>query len=75
MGLSDGALLWMIEEARDAVGLGFNPATVEQTQADPLDVLHDDDLFGGVLQPLIEPTIGPLAGVLPSSATSRRTQD
>ena len=59
MGLSDGALLWMIEEARDAARLGFNPATVAQTGADPLDVLHDDDLVGGVLQPLIEPTIGP----------------
>ena len=59
MGLSDGALLWMIEEAREAVGLGFNPATVEQAQADPLDVLHEDDLIGGVLQPLIEPTIRP----------------
>jgi hypothetical protein len=59
MGLSDGALLWMIDEARDAARLGFNPTTVEQIAADPLDVLHDDDLVGGVLQPLIEPTIGP----------------
>ena len=75
MGLSDGALLWMIEEARDAVGLGFNPATVEQTQADPLDILHDDDLIGGVLQPLIDAIHPAVAGDIPSSATTRRTQD
>jgi hypothetical protein len=59
MGLSDGALQWMIDEARDAVGLGFNATTVQQVHADPLDVLHDDDRIGGLLQPLIQPAVRP----------------
>jgi T6SS, Phospholipase effector Tle1-like, catalytic domain len=60
MGLSDSALLWMIEEARDAVRLGFNKVTVEQIKPDPVDVLHDDDRgVVGVLEPLVDPLLKP----------------
>jgi uncharacterized protein (DUF2235 family) len=58
-GLSDDALLWMVEEARGTVGLGFNPSTVEQIHPDPLDVLHDDDAVGGALRQLVEAMVGP----------------
>ncbi|PVB61237.1 DUF2235 domain-containing protein [Labrenzia sp. 011] len=40
MGLSDGALKWMIEEAA-ACGLAFREAAVAQIDPDPRDVLHD----------------------------------
>lgn len=45
-GLSDGALLWMIEEA-GALGLGFNPDMVRQVAPNPQGVLHDSytDMF------------------------------
>lgn len=39
-GLSDGALTWMIEEARQC-GLNFNPAMLEQIKPDYRGVLHD----------------------------------
>jgi hypothetical protein len=39
-GLSDGALAWMIEEARQC-GLAFNRSMLEQIKPDHLDVLHD----------------------------------
>ena len=64
MGLSDGALRWMIDEARAAVGLGFHPSAMAQIKADPLDVLHDDESVGGLLQPLVEPTVRPWLEVL-----------
>jgi hypothetical protein len=59
-GLSDSALLWMIEEARDAVKLGFHKTTVDQIRPDPLDVLHDDDRgVLGLLEPLVDPVVKP----------------
>jgi hypothetical protein len=39
-GLSDGALAWMVEEAR-ACQLAFNDAMVEQVEPSHLDVLHE----------------------------------
>ena len=39
-GLSDGALAWMIEEARQQ-GLAFDDGMVEQVRASHLDVLHE----------------------------------
>jgi hypothetical protein len=59
-GLSDGALVWMIDEARAAVNLGFQKTTVDQIQPDPLDVLHDDDRgVVGLLEPLVDPALKP----------------
>jgi uncharacterized protein (DUF2235 family) len=40
IGLSDGALKWMIEES-SALGLAFKPGSIEQIQADPRGVRHD----------------------------------
>ncbi|MGI9002528.1 MAG: DUF2235 domain-containing protein [Pseudonocardia sp.] len=40
-GLSDGALLWMIDEARACTGLSFRKEMLEQVHPDPCDVLHD----------------------------------
>jgi uncharacterized protein (DUF2235 family) len=61
-GLSDGALRWMIDEARTAVHLGFCKTTVEdQIKPDPLDILHDDDRgVVGVLEPLVDPSLKPI---------------
>ncbi|MGH4016407.1 MAG: phospholipase effector Tle1 domain-containing protein [Pseudonocardiaceae bacterium] len=64
-GLSDGPLLWMIEEAHDAVGLVFHQAMVDQIRPDPLGVLHDDnrDVLGAfalLYGPLIEHFLEPL---------------
>jgi hypothetical protein len=61
-GLSDGALRWMIDEARDAVKLGFHKTTVEdQIEPNPLDVIHDDDRgVVGVLEPLVDPALKPM---------------
>jgi hypothetical protein len=56
MGLSDAALLWMIDEARQTVGLGFQKSTVEQIRPDPFDVLHDD-AFPGPLRSVVEPVV------------------
>jgi uncharacterized protein (DUF2235 family) len=63
-GLSDGALLWMVEEARATVGLGFNPSTVEQIRPDPFDVLHDDNSLAGPFRPVVDPVVGPWLEVL-----------
>jgi uncharacterized protein (DUF2235 family) len=41
-GLSDGALLWMIEEARNCTDLEFRKEMLDQIRPDPCDVLHDD---------------------------------
>lgn len=41
-GLSDGALQWMIDQAREAVGLGFHETTLRQIRPDPVDILHND---------------------------------
>ncbi len=40
-GLSDAALLWMIEEARACTGLSFRKEMLDQIRPDPADVLHD----------------------------------
>jgi uncharacterized protein (DUF2235 family) len=54
-GLSDGALRWMIDEARAAVNLGFHKTMVDQIRPNPLDVLHDDDRgVVGFLEPLTD---------------------
>ena len=44
--LSDGALAWMIDEAR-ALGIGFEPDMVAQVKPNPLGVLHESwvDVF------------------------------
>ncbi|WP_433498970.1 DUF2235 domain-containing protein [Sphaerimonospora sp. CA-214678] len=61
-GLSDCALRWMIDEAREAVDLGFHKKVVEdQIKPDPLDVLHDDDRGAlGAFEPLLYPSIKPV---------------
>ena len=41
-GLSDGALQWMIDEARGCTGLAFRPHMLQQVRPDACDVLHDD---------------------------------
>jgi uncharacterized protein (DUF2235 family) len=64
MGLSDGALLWMVDEARATVGLGFNSSTVEQIRPDALDVLHDDDVIAGPFQPVVGPLVAPALEIL-----------
>lgn len=45
-GLSDGALKWMMDEAK-ALGLGIDPNMEEQVKPDPQDVLHESyiDMF------------------------------
>jgi hypothetical protein len=64
-GLSDGALRWMIDEARDTIHLGFHKGTVEdQISPDPLDILHDDDRgMVGLLEPVVDPALKPLMEV------------
>jgi hypothetical protein len=61
-GLSDGALRWMIDEARDAVKIGFHMTTVEdQIEPNPLDVMHDDERgVVGVLEPLVDSALKPM---------------
>ncbi|MFC0864373.1 DUF2235 domain-containing protein [Sphaerimonospora cavernae] len=64
-GLSDCALRWMIDEAREAVELGFHKKVVEdQINPDPLDILHDDnrDLLG-VFEPLLYPSLKPVFAI------------
>ncbi|MGY1829118.1 DUF2235 domain-containing protein [Geodermatophilus sp. SYSU D01180] len=46
-GLSDGALLWMIREAGDAVGLAFDKATTDELRPDPLADLGDGSALPG----------------------------
>jgi len=60
-GLSDGPLLWMIKEAREAAKLGFVEATVEQIRPDPLSMLHIDDwrTVVGLLTPVTDPVLEP----------------
>ncbi|MGH2352253.1 MAG: DUF2235 domain-containing protein, partial [Chloroflexota bacterium] len=59
-GLSDGALHWMIEQARDTAGLAFHKTTLDQIRPDPLDVLHDDNrIFTGWLAPALNPLVEP----------------
>ncbi|WP_119726651.1 DUF2235 domain-containing protein [Thermomonospora amylolytica] len=59
-GLSDCSLQWMIDEAREAVNLGFRKTTIDQIRPDPLDVLHDDDrAMFGLLEPLVDPVLRP----------------
>lgn len=60
-GLSDGALQWMIDESRAAVGLAFRDAVEKQIQPDPLGQMHDDNQgIYGLLEPLYEPVLRPL---------------
>jgi hypothetical protein len=60
-GLGDGPLLWMMEQARDAVGLVFHKQAFDQLCPDPLDVLHDDNLsvsgVAGLLAPVLDPLL------------------
>ncbi|MCV2489844.1 DUF2235 domain-containing protein [Geodermatophilus sp. YIM 151500] len=46
-GLSDGALLWMMREATDAVGLAFDKTTTDDIRPDPLADLGDGDTLPG----------------------------
>jgi uncharacterized protein (DUF2235 family) len=66
-GLSDRALQWMIDEAREAIKLGFDKkATVEQIRPDPLGVLHDDNRSAfGWLNPLAAPLAEPFLALRP----------
>jgi hypothetical protein len=66
-GLSDGALQWMINEAQQAIHLGFHETTVkQQVQPDCLDLLHDDDRSAlGWLNPVLEPLIEPFLSLRP----------
>jgi uncharacterized protein (DUF2235 family) len=59
-GLSDGTLLWMVQEARAAVALGFRKDMTDQIRPDAQDVAHDDNQgIYGLLEPLYEPLIRP----------------
>lgn len=69
-GLSDGALQWMIEQARDAAGLAFHQKITDQIRPDALDVLHDDNRsafgrLGHALEPLLEPFFAPRPRAVP----------
>ncbi|MGW5151847.1 DUF2235 domain-containing protein [Rhodococcus koreensis] len=60
-GLSDGALKWMIDESRAAVGLEFRKEVEDQIRPDALGMLHDDNQgVYGLLEPLYEPLLRPL---------------
>jgi len=72
-GLSDGALQWMIQEAKKA-GLAFNAALTRQIKPDPLAVLHDS--LKGLFEihrsrPRNTPSIASSAGDLHDSAKKR----
>ncbi|MGI5466235.1 hypothetical protein [Streptomyces sp. CA-132043] len=56
--MSDRALQWMIQEAEEAVGLGFSPHALRQVSPDPADIQHDDNrgIFG-VVPLLTEPVL------------------
>lgn len=57
-GLSDGALQWMIDESRTAIGLAFRGAVEKQIAPDPLGMMHDDNQgVYGLLEPLYEPVL------------------
>ncbi|SBW22931.1 hypothetical protein FDG2_3323 [Candidatus Protofrankia californiensis] len=66
-GLSDGALQWMINEARQTIHFGFHETTVkQQVRPDFLDLLHDDDRSAlGWLNPVLEPLIEPFLSLRP----------
>lgn len=75
-GLSDGALLWMVGEARAAVGLGFRDRALGGLCADPDGVLHDSCV--GVYErlspvPRSVPAVCQGAGAVHVSALSRAT--
>jgi hypothetical protein len=78
-GLSDGALQWMIDEARECTGLSFRPEILKQLRPDPFDVLHDS-CTGLYLHLSPTPRAVPLideqrsAGVLHSSVFDRCAQ-
>ncbi|MGF6889673.1 uncharacterized protein (DUF2235 family) [Nocardia sp. GAS34] len=60
-GLSDGALKWMIEEARAAIGVEFRKQVEDQIRPNALDTLHDDNQgIYGLFEPLYEPLLRPL---------------
>jgi hypothetical protein len=59
-GLGDAPLLWMIEQARDTVGLVFHKRVLDQIRPDPLDVLHDDNLGVSGIAALLAPVLEPL---------------
>jgi hypothetical protein len=60
-GLSDGALKWMIDESRAAIGLEFSKEVEDQIRPDALGTLHDDNQgVYGLLEPLYEPFLRPL---------------
>ncbi|MET8878316.1 DUF2235 domain-containing protein [Nocardia sp. NPDC004604] len=57
-GLSDGALKWMIDESRAAIGLEFRKDVEDQIRPDALGTLHDDNQgVYGLLEPLYEPLL------------------
>jgi uncharacterized protein (DUF2235 family) len=59
-GLSDGALQWMIDEARAAAGIGFEKVAIDQVRPDALDRAHDDDRgVVGLLEPVVDPVLSP----------------
>lgn len=73
-GLSDGALQWMIDEARGC-GLNFNPDMVRQVAPHALDLIHDS--CSGPFkvlptQPRSTPRFSPDAMELHSSARTRQ---
>jgi hypothetical protein len=60
-GLSDGALLWMLEEAAQNAKLSFDDEMLKQVSPNDGDVIHDDDRSAvGSLWPLYDSLIGPL---------------
>jgi hypothetical protein len=74
-GLSDGALAWMIEEARQK-GLAFNDAMVKQIEPSHLDVLHDSCNGPFLLlptQPRSAPPLGDGTSMHPSVLARQKT--
>jgi hypothetical protein len=74
IGLSDGALKWMIDEARATVKLAFHEPTDDQIRPDPLGVIHDDNravlgplepLFGSLFDRVLEPIFQPRPRAVP----------
>lgn len=73
-GLSDGALMWMIDEASAAVGLAFNKANVGQIRPNPRDVLHSDSRSAaGPIGPLVEALFQPRPRAVPLLDPQRRS--
>lgn len=66
IGLSDGALQWMIEQAEHDIKLAFHPSTTRQIHPNPHDLLHDDDRSAlGWLNPVLEPVMEPFLSLRP----------